>query len=67
VYTTGLNMSGLPGLSLPAGLGKDSGLPVGLQVIGPAFGEDAVLGVAAALERALPPLPEPAGLAGLKG
>jgi len=63
VFTNSLNLAGLPGMSVPVGLGRDSGLPVGLQLIGPAFGEDVLLSAAAALEGALPSLPEPAGLA----
>ena len=38
-YTVSLNPSGLPGLSVPAGLSK-SGLPVGMQLIAPYFRED---------------------------
>jgi len=62
IFTTSVNLAGLPGLSLPCGLGKDTGMPVGLQIIGPAFGEPAVLGAACALEEHLPPLPFPKGL-----
>lgn len=46
------NLTGLPALSLPCGLA--SGLPVGLQIMGPAFGESQVLGVAHALEQTQP-------------
>ena len=63
IFTISLNLAGLPGLCLPAGLGKDSGLPVGLQLFGPAFGEDLLLSVGAQLESALPGLGEPRGLA----
>ncbi|MDJ0927589.1 MAG: Asp-tRNA(Asn)/Glu-tRNA(Gln) amidotransferase subunit GatA [Gammaproteobacteria bacterium] len=44
IYTIGANLAGLPGASLPCGL--VNGLPVGLQLIGPAFGEAAVLNIA---------------------
>jgi aspartyl-tRNA(Asn)/glutamyl-tRNA(Gln) amidotransferase subunit A len=44
-------MAGLPGLSLPCGL--SGGLPVGLQLIGPQFGENTIFRAAHALERAL--------------
>ncbi len=50
IFTISLNLAGLPGLSLPVGLGKDSGLPVGLQLLGPAFSEDRLLSVAKVLE-----------------
>ena len=45
------NMAGLPGLSIPCGLSE--GLPVGLQLIGPQFGENALFRAGHALERAL--------------
>ena len=39
IYTTSLNLSGLPGLSLPCGISK-KGLPVGMQFIGPVLSEE---------------------------
>jgi aspartyl-tRNA(Asn)/glutamyl-tRNA(Gln) amidotransferase subunit A len=44
-------LAGLPGLSIPCGLSE--GLPVGLQLIGPQFGENALFRVGHALEQAL--------------
>ena len=44
-------MAGLPGLSIPCGL--SAGLPVGLQLVGPQFGENTLFRVGHALERAL--------------
>jgi aspartyl-tRNA(Asn)/glutamyl-tRNA(Gln) amidotransferase subunit A len=44
-------MAGLPGLNVPCGLSE--GLPVGLQLIGPQFAENALFRVGHALERAL--------------
>jgi aspartyl-tRNA(Asn)/glutamyl-tRNA(Gln) amidotransferase subunit A len=49
VFTVPLNLAGLPGLSVPAGLSND-GLPLGLQVIGKAFDEATVLRAGRALE-----------------
>lgn len=50
IFTISCNLAGLPGVSVPAEP-TASGLPVGLQVIGPAFEEARVLRVAAAWER----------------
>jgi aspartyl-tRNA(Asn)/glutamyl-tRNA(Gln) amidotransferase subunit A len=44
-------MAGLPGLSVPVGLSE--GLPVGLQLIGPQFGENTLFKVGHALEQAI--------------
>jgi len=51
-FTYPFNMSGSPAASICAGLGA-SGLPVGLQLIGPAHGDLVVLRTAAALEAAI--------------
>ena len=59
-YTLSLNLAGLPGLSLPAGLGAESRMPVGIQLIGPAFAEARLLAVGHALEASLPSLQIPA-------
>ncbi len=55
VYTVGVNLAGLPAITLPACLVRDDGadLPIGVQVIAPAFEEERMLGAAAALERAI--------------
>jgi aspartyl-tRNA(Asn)/glutamyl-tRNA(Gln) amidotransferase subunit A len=44
-------LAGLPGLSIPCGLSE--GLPVGLQLIGPQFGENGLFRIGHALEQAL--------------
>ena len=51
VFTVPVNLAGLPGISVPAGLSAD-GLPLGLQVIGRAFDEATVLRVGGVLESA---------------
>jgi aspartyl-tRNA(Asn)/glutamyl-tRNA(Gln) amidotransferase subunit A len=50
VLTLGGNLAGLPGISLPCGTAE--GLPVGLQVLGPQWGENVVFRVARAFEEA---------------
>ena len=51
VFTVPVNLAGLPGISVPAGLSGE-GLPLGLQVIGRAFDEAMVLRVGSAIESA---------------
>jgi aspartyl-tRNA(Asn)/glutamyl-tRNA(Gln) amidotransferase subunit A len=51
VFTVPVNLSGLPGISVPAGLTAD-GLPLGLQLIGRAFDEETMLRAADVLEKA---------------
>ncbi len=53
VCTIPSNLTGHPAISVPFGRGDD-GLPVGVQVMGPALSERLIFGVAAALERAAP-------------
>jgi aspartyl-tRNA(Asn)/glutamyl-tRNA(Gln) amidotransferase subunit A len=51
-FTTLANIAGLPALSLPAGW-SDDGLPVGVQIIGPANSEGALFATARRLDAAL--------------
>jgi aspartyl-tRNA(Asn)/glutamyl-tRNA(Gln) amidotransferase subunit A len=51
VYTISVNLAGLPAISIPSGF-TNSGLPIGLQVIGKAFGEVDMFAVANAFEKA---------------
>ena len=51
IYTIGVNLAGLPGISIPCGFTK-AGLPIGLQVIGQPFRETELLAVARRLRGA---------------
>jgi aspartyl-tRNA(Asn)/glutamyl-tRNA(Gln) amidotransferase subunit A len=46
--TTPVNLANLPAISVPAG--EADGLPVGLQFVGPKFGEETIIDAAAAVE-----------------
>lgn len=50
VFTVAVNLAGLPGLSVPAGLNKD-GLPLGLQIIGKAWDEETVFKAGHVIEK----------------
>jgi len=50
IYTVTGSLAGVPGISVPCG--RICGLPVGLQIFGPAFGEASVLQLAGAFEQA---------------
>jgi aspartyl-tRNA(Asn)/glutamyl-tRNA(Gln) amidotransferase subunit A len=50
-FTVPMSLAGIPAISIPCGLSE--GLPVGLQLAGPAFSENRVLDAAFALEQAL--------------
>ena len=51
VFTVTVNMAGLPGISVPAGLSAD-GLPLGLQLIGRPFEEETLFSLAEVIEEA---------------
>jgi len=50
VFTIPANLAGIPGISIPGGFSE--GLPVGLHILGPSFGEARLLRVADAFQRA---------------
>ncbi len=52
VFTIPVNLAGICAISIPCGFSE--GLPVGLQIMGPAFGEEIILKVAYAYEQANP-------------
>jgi aspartyl-tRNA(Asn)/glutamyl-tRNA(Gln) amidotransferase subunit A len=51
VFTVTVNMAGLPGIAVPAGLDKN-GLPLGLQLIGKPFAEEELFQAAHVIEKA---------------
>jgi aspartyl-tRNA(Asn)/glutamyl-tRNA(Gln) amidotransferase subunit A len=51
IFTVTVNLAGLPGISVPAGLDAN-GLPLGLQLIGRALDEGTVFSAAGAIEKA---------------
>jgi aspartyl-tRNA(Asn)/glutamyl-tRNA(Gln) amidotransferase subunit A len=59
-FTVPMSLAGIPAISIPCGLSAQSdgvgraGLPVGLQLAGPAFSENKLLNWAYALEQAIP-------------
>ncbi len=50
IFTVTVNMAGLPGIAVPAGISKD-GLPLGLQLIGKPFDEETLFQTAAVIEQ----------------
>ena len=62
IFTISLNLAGLPGMSIPVGLGAQSAMPVGLQLFGPAFGETRLLCTAKAMMDAVRPPMVPRGV-----
>jgi aspartyl-tRNA(Asn)/glutamyl-tRNA(Gln) amidotransferase subunit A len=51
IFTVTVNLADLPGISVPVGLSK-SGLPLGLQLIGPKLSEQRLFNTSLALEEA---------------
>ncbi|WP_375665587.1 Asp-tRNA(Asn)/Glu-tRNA(Gln) amidotransferase subunit GatA [Bartonella sp. TT121SHDZB] len=50
IFTVPVNMAGLPGISVPAGL-SSNGLPLGLQLIGKPFSEEVIFQIAHIIEQ----------------
>ncbi|ODS02523.1 aspartyl/glutamyl-tRNA amidotransferase subunit A [Methyloceanibacter marginalis] len=59
IFTVTVNMAGLPGMSVPAGLSSE-GTPLGLQLIGRAFDEETLFRAGRVIEEAAGPLSKPA-------
>jgi len=50
IYTIAANLAGIPGISIPCGF-DDKELPIGLQILTPAFTEDKLLRIARMFEK----------------
>ena len=50
IYTVSVNLAGIPGISVPCGVSAE-GLPIGLQLLAPAFREDLLFRAAYVVER----------------
>ena len=64
MFTISINIAGNGGMSVPVGLGAQTGLPVGVQLISPAFKDANMFRAAAALEQAYGPAPVAPAFAG---
>ncbi|MBP6890199.1 MAG: Asp-tRNA(Asn)/Glu-tRNA(Gln) amidotransferase subunit GatA [Veillonella sp.] len=53
ICTTPVNLAGLPGISVPAGFGSN-GMPIGMQLLAPAMGEETLLRAAFSFEQERP-------------
>ena len=56
IFTISANLAGIPGISLPCGFDQTptpggTGLPIGLQLLGPIFSESRLLGITHAYQR----------------
>ena len=56
LYTLPLNLAGVCGMSVPAGIASDSDMPVGLQIMAPALEDARLYRVGAAFEKARGPI-----------
>jgi aspartyl-tRNA(Asn)/glutamyl-tRNA(Gln) amidotransferase subunit A len=59
IFTVTVNMAGLPGIAVPAGLNSE-GLPLGLQLIGRPFDEETLFALGQVIEEAAPKIGLPA-------
>jgi aspartyl-tRNA(Asn)/glutamyl-tRNA(Gln) amidotransferase subunit A len=50
IYTIAVNLAGIPGISVPCGFDENN-LPIGLQILAPAFGEHKLLRIARMFEK----------------
>ena len=52
ICTVPVNIAGLPGISIPCGTNSE-GMPIGMQLIGPRFGEEKILNAAYTYEQSI--------------
>ena len=67
IFTVSINIAGNGGMNVPCGLGAESGMPVGVQLVAPAFKDENMFRAAAALEAAYGPAPVAPAFAGQEG
>lgn len=67
MFTISINIAGNAGVSVPVGAGAQTGMPVGAQLVGPAFADDRLLRIADALQDAYGPAPVAPDFAGKGG
>ena len=51
MFTISINIAGNGGMSMPCGLGRETGLPIGVQLMSPQFKDENMFRVAMALEK----------------
>ena len=59
VFTASINLAGIPAISIPAGIGKRSKLPVGIQFFAMPFKEKELLKITNLIEKEIGQLPKP--------
>ena len=64
IFTVSINIAGNGGMSVPCGLGSESGMPIGVQLVSPQFKDVNMFRAAAALEAAYGVGPRGAGVPG---
>ena len=57
MYTISINIAGNGGMTVPLGVGEESGLPVAAQLVAPAFKDERLIAFGSALERAVAATP----------
>jgi len=50
IFTVPASLAGLPAITVPSGLSRE-GLPLGIQILAPKFGEETLFAAARAFER----------------